>query len=149
MTIKDFSGEYSFLSPTYHFPATYCKLEYPTLGTAVIAAMTSSTSQRAKMRTMDAYDAYRLFNDVGTQAKFWKFNKRKIATAIIRNHFIDEDKYLYDMLIQSTPKDTDFVYLNDECDNFLGICTCEKCKSSNVVGLNILGSVLTDIRQNA
>lgn len=145
MVIKDFSEDLFYLDNTYPFPVEYEGIVYDSLAAAFVAAKTDVEAQRRAISHMDFYQADHYFKENCRTSKDFIANKREIFLTIFHEKFDkNEDDHLVRFLIATTGRDDTFIYENTECDNFLGVCTCSKCKGRH--GVNLLGVALTELR---
>lgn len=141
MTISNFSEEFFFLDPTYPFPVDYEGITYSCMYTALIAAFYADEKMKKRISILDAYSAM-TYKPAAVHLSISEINR------IVDAKFNGEDDYLYRMLRCSTNKGTKFMYRNDLHDNYLGVCTCPKCRAKNIKGQNILGKLITEFREN-
>lgn len=141
MTVSSFTDEFFFLDPTYPFPVDYKGISYSCMQSALVAAFYPDKAIQRRIAMLDGYSAMR-YKPASAHLSM------EVMREITAAKFNDEDGYIHQMFTESTSPDMKFVYENNIHDNYLGVCTCSRCKAKNIQSKNILGKLLTELRNN-
>jgi ribA/ribD-fused uncharacterized protein len=140
MEIKNFKGQYRFLSNFYPSIVTLDKLEYPTVEHAYQAAKTENLKMREVIRNCETASVAKRLGYILKLRPDWEI----IKISIMRNLLIKKFNIpeLKKNLLET--KNINLIEGNYWHDNFWGNCTCPKC--TEIPGQNNLGKLLTEIR---
>ena len=108
---------------------------------ALVAAFYSDKAIQRRIAMLDGYSAMR-YKPASAHLSM------EVMREITAAKFNDEDGYIHQMFTENTSPDMKFVYENNIHDNYLGVCTCSRCKAKNIKSKNILGKLLTELRNN-
>ena len=140
--IKEFSGEYEFLSNFYNSPVLYNGLLFKNSEAAFHAQKTLDVNERKKFIEYHAGKSKREGRKVDLRTD-WEEVKDNIMYEICKAKFTQNADLKQKLL--STGKE----YLEEGTtgwhDNYWGNCNCDKCK--DIVGKNKLGKILMKIRE--
>ena len=139
--IKEFEGEYAFLSNFYYAPVCYKGINYPTNEHYFQAMKTVDVELRKKIAAASTPgEAKRLGRHVPLRPH-WEDIKEKVMLSGLELKFTTHPD-LREKLLATGQRD--LVEGNYWHDNEWGNCTCEKCKNQN--GKNKLGICLMKVR---
>ena len=141
--IKEFSGEYEFLSNFYDAPVLYDGLLYKNSEAAFHAQKTLDLKEREKFTEYNPGKSKREGRKVKLRED-WELVKDNIMYEICKAKF-SQNKDLKRKLVCGTGNQ----YLEEGTtgwhDNYWGNCKCDKCK--DIVGQNKLGRILMKVRE--
>lgn len=140
--IKSFRGKYRFLS---NF--CYCLIRsrghnWRTVEHLFQAMKTTNVAIQQKIRKTQYPADAKMFGSMVSLRPDWEDVKLLMMKQILRMKF-DQSSKLRERLLD-TGKEK-LVEGNQWHDNFWGDCTCPKCK--NIIGLNWLGKLLMEVRE--
>lgn len=139
--IKEFSGEYDFLSNFYNATVLYNGLLFKNSEAAFHAQKTLDVNERKKFTEYKAGESKRAGRKV-TLRSDWEIVKDNIMYEICKAKFSQNEDLKKKLLA------TGREYLEEGTtwhDNYWGNCSCDKCK--NITGKNKLGKILMKIRE--
>jgi ribA/ribD-fused uncharacterized protein len=140
MHIKNFKGQYRFLSNFYPSIVTLDKLEYPTVEHAYQAAKTENLKLREVIKNCETASVAKRLGYILKLRTDWETIKIfQMRNLLIQKFNIIE---LKEKLLQT--KNINLIEGNYWHDNFWGNCTCQKC--THIAGQNNLGKLLMEIR---
>lgn len=140
MTISNFSGDLFFLDPTYPFPVDFEGVSYSCMYSALVGSLYTVAKDKNKIAHMDAYDALR-------HRPGHSYVPDEVARSIIMAKFEDIDGYISQKLSSVAPANATYHYENTIHDNYLGICTCKRCRAGKVQSKDLLGRIITELRR--
>lgn len=142
MIVEFFAGEYEFLSNFYSHPVTYEDIEYPTNEHAFQAAKTLNVGQRWNIaQAPTASKAKYLGRSVELRPDWDTKVRYDVMLRLLGIKFSgDLGKRLRDT------GDSVLVEGNTWHDNTWGVCYCGDCPDGRVVGHNMLGWMLMQLR---
>jgi len=141
MEIKEFRGEYFFLSNFYEAPVTYNGLTYLNSEAAFQSMKCSQMEQKVKFCTMSPSEA----KAKGKRVKLipvWENIKTDVMYGVVKAKF-EQNADLRRMLLNTG--DAILEEGNMWHDNYYGSCNCPRCRG--IKGENILGKILMRVRE--
>jgi|SRR5208282_989304 len=147
--IDSFRGKYYFCSNMYHviFGIVFEDVVYPSVEHTYHASRTLQLEARKEiLHTESPFLAKKIggsFESRGLQREDWYDVNRPFMANFLRQ------KFSYDNLKKLLLATGDLILIegNNWCDNFWGICKCQKCKKEQPPQLNLLGKELMKIRK--
>lgn len=139
--ITSFKGNYAFLSNYYHHTITYKGITYTNNEAAFQAQKCINEEDKLKFSSLEPNEAKRLGRKVKLRSD-WEEVKFQIMYEICCEKF--KDPKMEKLLLDTG--DSILVEGNTWHDNIWGYCTCDRCRSSNIIGYNNLGQILSLIR---
>jgi predicted NAD-dependent protein-ADP-ribosyltransferase YbiA (DUF1768 family) len=144
-------GEYDWLSNDYLVDMYYGGHHFPTLSHAFLASKTNDIHVKTRIAhmTLTAINSKQVFDEIGTRPNWHaptvmrdlleiKFGTTRIGTP-------GNQMKLYLRLAATGKKN--LVYGNRECDNYWGMCLCDKCmKKPSEESKNMLGHTIMIVR---
>lgn len=134
--IKEFQGEYRFLSNFWPAEITYEGITYPSVEHAYQAAKTLDKQERVKISKMKAGEAKRAGRKVKLRSD-WEAIKLSVMRSLVQQKFSRHDK-LAKKLIETG--DQELQEGNNWGDKFWGVV--------GNTGLNHLGKILMSVRKD-
>ena len=142
--ITIFKNEYSFLNNFYQRKIYYKGILFPTIEHAFQASKYENIDEMKKISIIqNALDAKKEGLLI-TPTDYWIKNKNNIMFDLLNVKFNLYNRDLREKLIQTSGKN--IINGNFYHDNYWGNCYCNKCSQINK--LNIIGKMLTLIREN-
>ena len=138
MRIKEFRGEYEFLSNFYEHPFVYNGQAFRNSEAAFQAQKTLDPAERLKFSAMSASESKRAGRRV-TLRPDWEQVKDQVMRAVLMAKFADPT--LKKKLVRTIG--IHLIEGNTWHDNYWGSCTCTKCGDK---GQNVLGKLLREVR---
>jgi len=135
-TIKEFIGEYRFLSNFYEIPLTYKGIEYPSSEHAYVSAKSDDLKFKIKVSKVETPGRVKRLGSKVTLIKDWDYKKFAIMEEIVRIKF--EDPVLSKKLLDTG--DRPLYEGNKWRDTTWGV------DINTGVGRNELGKILMKIR---
>lgn len=139
-TIKEFQGDFRFLSNFEGPPVKLDGITYPRVENAYQAAKTLDLEQRRQFVSVTAAKAKQLGKQYITLRSDWNTIRLEIMSKLVRQKFLNLQ---YMQLLLAT-NEADLIEGNYWHDNFWGDCYCKKCV--NIKGQNELGRLIKSIR---
>lgn len=140
-TLRRMTGEHSFLNSFHPAAVPFEGALYPSVEHAFQAAKTLDLAAREAFLTTTPAEAKRLGTRVALRPD-WESVKLEVMASLVRAKFSDPE--LRARLLATAPRA--LVEGNWWHDNFWGVCHCPSCGGS---GLNHLGRILTEVRDEA
>jgi len=145
--ITKFEGKYRFLSNFWDSiipdDTIFSTDTYQSVEAAYQASKTHNSIEKDKIRlAKSAGEAKRLGKKV-TIRQDWEDVKDSIMLDLLRSKFLKKDDLTYNLMETG---DAELIEGNNWCDNYWGICYCNKC---NGMGRNVLGQLLMMVREEA
>lgn len=135
-----FDGINRFLSNFWKCDVTFEGDIYSYSEHAYQAAKTLNKAERDRIRNTASPGAAKRMGRQVSLRDDWDNIKDSIMLEILRNKFSDDD--LEEKLMETGDKI--LIEGNDFCDNYWGVCYCDKC---NGMGKNKLGELLIKVRE--
>jgi ribA/ribD-fused uncharacterized protein len=143
--IDDFHGENFFLSNFYNSPVEYGGKIWPTVEHAFQAAKVDPETAEKILHVKKPGEAKKL----GRQGKMrsdWDTARVDVMRECLRSKFLNNPELKQklldtgnEMLVEGTTWH----------DNYWGVCKCQKCRDKGIVGVNMLGKLLMEVRDEA
>jgi ribA/ribD-fused uncharacterized protein len=140
--IASFTGECAFLSNFHPVPIRFMGLDWPTVEHAYQAQKTTEKPLQEHIRNLPSAGAAKRAGRVVPLRYRWDIIKAPIMRQLVRCKFMQHPVLAHALLGTGSEE---LIEGNSWHDNFFGDCTCVAC--ANVVGLNWLGILLMEVRQ--
>ena len=142
--INDFHGAYFFLSNFYEKPFYYNGREWKTVEHAFQAMKCLNSADMDRVHAADKPgDAKRIGRKVALIPD-WDNKRNEVMKQALLMKFLQNDDLLIGLQGTGNIK---LVEGNTWHDNYWGDCSCDKC--TNKPGVNMLGQLLMEIRENS
>ena len=138
--INEFDKEFAFLSNFYPSPIKIWGIVFPTVEHFYQAAKTTDMFEAEQIAAADTPGKAKHLGRAATLRPDWENIKIDIMRIGLEEKF--KDPILQAKLLETG--DEPLVEGNWWHDNFYGDCKCEKC--SRILGHNVLGKLLMDLR---
>lgn len=139
--IMEFDGKFAFLSNFYNSPIEFEGIKYPTVEHFFQAQKTLNIEERLAIASAATPgQAKRMGRKVSLRPD-WESIKIDIMRIGLELKFKDTKLRMELLNTGSMP----LIEGNHWHDNIWGKCSCDKCK--NIIGKNILGKLLMDLRE--
>lgn len=138
--IREFRGEYNFLSNFYKCTVSYGPYQYDNSEAAYQASKTKDLTEKEMFVCMDPRAAKRYGRKV-TMYDGFEENKVRIMQEIVFCKFM-ENKNLMEKLLSTG--DAKLIEGNTWHDNYWGVCNCDRQTCNG--GKNMLGKILMQVR---
>lgn len=142
VTINKFDGEFAFLSNFYPSEIEYEGIKFPTVEHAFQAAKTLSHYERQMISEAGTPGSAKAMGRKVQLRSNWEEIKDDIMKICLKQKF--KHSILCRLLLSTG--NAELIEGNYWHDNHFGNCYCEKCK--NIIGQNILGKLLMEIRDS-
>jgi len=139
--IRQFIGQYRFLSNFYVSPIRCQSKIYPTAEHLYQAFKTRSQEEREQIRLAATPGIAKLRGRKVTLRNDWEKVKDEVMLAVVRLKFVQNPKLKVHLLATEYNLLVEGNYWHD---NYWGSCLCSKCK--DVRGRNQLGITLMEVR---
>lgn len=139
--IKEFRGDYKFLSNFYRSSVEYNHIIYPTSEHLYQALKSIDKDLRLKISLLKTPEEAKKFGQTLELRYAWDLMKISVMEMCLSLKF-DQNPKLKNLLIETNPRI--LIDGNYWHDNFWGNCFCEQC--SNITGENQLGLLLMKLR---
>lgn len=143
--IDDFHGENFFLSNFFKSPVVYNGRTWPTVEHAFQAAKVDAETAEMIFHAATPGEAKRLGRR-GVMRSDWEVVKVDVMRDCLREKFLKNPSLKHRLLDTG---DEVLVEGTTWHDNYWGVCKCQKCRNSGIVGQNMLGKLLMEIREEA
>ena len=142
--IKQFQGEYRFLSNFYPSMFTLKEISYPTVEHYYQSNKADRESDRKLILECKTPGQAKRLGSVVKLISIWDEVKDLVMETGVRAKFLQNTDLKYRLL---NTKNYIIVEGNYWHDNYWGTCYCNKCKN-NITAKNKLGRILMDLRND-
>jgi ribA/ribD-fused uncharacterized protein len=141
MTIGPFKDDYRWLSNFFEVPVVISGRTYPTTEHFYQASKCANPADYAMIEALETPGKTKRAGAKVEVRKDWD-NVKESVMAVASFSKFTQNKELGEKLLSTG--DEEIVEINTWCDNYWGQCICEECYG--VVGKNVLGEILMDVR---
>lgn len=141
--ISEFKDENRFLSNFFPAPITFSGKTWPSAEHVFQAAKTLDPEARERIRRMPTPAKAKQAGKYLVLREDWAAVKVEIMWKILRLKF-KQNRHLANLLLATG--DRVLVEGNTWHDNFWGVCQCQRCHKTGDIGLNRLGFLLMELR---
>ena len=138
--IREFRGQYYFLSNFFNAPVTYQGVSYKNNEAAFQSVKLENIKDREAFSNLDPSSAKHLGRKVNLRAD-WENIKLNVMYDIVKAKFSQNEKLKQ---LHLATGDKELIEGNTWHDNTYGNCFCPKCQ--NKKGINHLGKILMQVR---